>query len=116
MKCPNCKVNLIKAELTTKLPDGIPKSIDHYQCPKCVFNTTPGNKLVEEVYMFVAFDPKTGQESLIAMNDHDIPMPAVTTQAALAEMMLKKFKANKPGCEVRLLRVSNREVLEEIKC
>lgn len=109
MNCPNCDVELMTSIVDKK---------EHFQCPLCPFNHCAGDTILGVIYVWVAVDRKTGMESIIALNDKGIPMPAVTSKLEIAQSMNASMNQlsidmNMP---VRLLQLSNRQVIEEINC
>ena len=78
----------------------------------------PGqDRLIDEIYVWVAVDPKTNLEGIVGIMVGGAPMQAVTSSRALADKMrefvyeISHFNNKRP----KLLRFKNPEIVEEVK-
>jgi hypothetical protein len=77
-------------------------------------NTLPQ---IDHVYMFVSVDPDDGNEGVVAAPVEGVLMPLVAADDKRLEclMPLAKELATMGNMKIRLIKLSNREVVKEIE-
>lgn len=108
MNCPNCEIETQVCVVNGR---------EFYQCPTCPFNHSENDENIEVVYAWVAVSKDGKTESILGINDKGVAMAAVTSKLDVA-LQLKAYMhqiCRETGLDVRMLQLSHRMVIEEIK-
>ncbi len=79
-----------------------------------IIDDAPCDRIINEIYVWVAIDPKTSLEGMVGMMVGDTPMQCVTSNRRTADMMKPSIALMTiTGKRFKLLRFKNPEVVDK---